>query len=84
MTNVVEELGIPSFKTFMAYKDVFMIDDAEMLECYRHCANIGAIGEFKIDRMLRPQGRNFEGAPSAPDNVETAAVATIRQYRNVI
>ena len=20
-----------------------MIDDAEMLECYRHCANIGAI-----------------------------------------
>ena len=47
MTKVVEELGIPSFKTFMAYKDVFMIDDAEMLECYRHCANIGAIGKLK-------------------------------------
>ena len=47
MTKVVEELGIPSFKTFMAYKDVFMIDDAEMLECYRHCANIGAIGKLQ-------------------------------------
>ena len=45
---------------------------------------IGPSYDFKIDRMLRPQGRNFEGAPSAPDNVETAAVATIRQYRNVI
>ena len=56
MTKVVEELGIPSFKTFMAYKDVFMIDDAEMLECYRHCANIGAIGKLKnrlkIDKCL--------------------------------
>ena len=57
MTKVVEELGIPSFKTFMAYKDVFMIDDAEMLECYRHCANIGAIGKFQ--NILRQMENRF-------------------------
>ena len=43
MTRITNEFGINSFKTFMAYKDVFMIDDAEMLECYRHCQQIGAI-----------------------------------------
>ena len=42
MTRITQEFGIPSFKTFMAYKDVFMLEDDEMLECYRHCAAIGA------------------------------------------
>ena len=43
MTIIARDYGINSFKTFMAYKDVFMIDDSEMLECYRHCASIGGL-----------------------------------------
>ena len=30
MTIIARDYGINSFKTFMAYKDVFMIDDSEI------------------------------------------------------
>ncbi|CAG5078213.1 Oidioi.mRNA.OKI2018_I69.PAR.g8931.t1.cds [Oikopleura dioica] len=43
MTEIINNYGINSFKTFMAYKDVFMLEDDEMLECYRHAAGIGAL-----------------------------------------
>ena len=37
--------GINSFKMFMAYKDVFMLRDNEMLECMKTCRQIGALAQ---------------------------------------
>ena len=42
-----ERCGINSFKMFMAYKDVFMVRDNEMLEIFKTCREIGAIGQVK-------------------------------------
>ena len=33
-----------------------MIDDAEMLECYRHCANIGAIAMVHAENGIKKYG----------------------------
>lgn len=30
-----------------------MIDDAEMMECYRHCANIGAIAMVHAENGMK-------------------------------
>ena len=30
-----EEFGINSFKVFMAYKDVMMLDDHDIIECFK-------------------------------------------------
>ena len=32
---VGEEFGINSFKVFMAYKDVMMLEDDEIIECFK-------------------------------------------------
>jgi len=39
----VDGAGINSFKVFMAYKDVFMLRDNEILECMKTCRSIGGI-----------------------------------------
>ena len=36
-----EEVGINSFKMFMAYKDMMMLRDDEMIECFKTCRKIG-------------------------------------------
>lgn len=43
MEVLVKEYGMNSFKMFMAYKDVFMLDDADLYEVYKQCRNIGAL-----------------------------------------
>ena len=35
--------GINSFKVFMAYKDVFMLDDSELYDVFKTCKKLGAI-----------------------------------------
>ena len=35
--------GINSFKVFMAYKDVFMLDDTDLYHVFKKCKEIGAI-----------------------------------------
>lgn len=35
--------GINSFKFFLAYKDMFMINDEEMYHCLETCKELGAI-----------------------------------------
>ena len=38
---VGEEFGINSFKVFMAYKDVMMLEDDEIIECFKvHCSAV--------------------------------------------
>ena len=43
-----DKVGINSFKMFMAYKDMLMINDGEMLEVFKTCKEIGAIGQVSI------------------------------------
>ena len=35
--------GINSFKVFMAYKDVFMLNDTELYDVFKTCKKLGAI-----------------------------------------
>jgi len=42
MSELVEE-GVPSFKLFMAYPGVFMLDDATIFKAMRTASNIGAM-----------------------------------------
>ena len=35
--------GINSFKMFLAYKDVFMLDDSELYSSFRRCKELGAL-----------------------------------------
>ncbi len=37
--------GINSFKMYMAYKDLIMVRDHEMLEIFKTCRELGAIGQ---------------------------------------
>ena len=39
--------GINSFKMFMAYKDVMMVTDEEMLNIFKTCRAIGALGQVR-------------------------------------
>lgn len=43
MRILCEERGVNSFKTFMAYKDVFMLNDTELYEIFEECRNLGAV-----------------------------------------
>lgn len=49
MEVLVKERGINSFKTFMAYKDVMMINDEEMYHAYKKCGEIGAIAQVHAE-----------------------------------
>ena len=44
-----EEFGINSFKMFMAYKDVFMLRDNDMIETFKNCRQIGAIAQVHAE-----------------------------------
>ena len=43
MAELVKNRGINSFKMFMAYKDVFMLDDEDLYDVYKKCKEIGAL-----------------------------------------
>ena len=44
-----EEIGINSFKCFMAYKDMMMLRDDELLEVFKVCRNIGALAQVHAE-----------------------------------
>ncbi len=75
-----ERCGINSYKMFMAYKDVFMVRDNEMLEVFKTCREIGAIGQVHAEngdvidenqrRLLAKGVTGPEGHPlSRPEEV---------------
>ena len=41
--------GINSFKVFQAYKDVFMIDDGEMLEVFKKTKELKALAQVHAE-----------------------------------
>lgn len=43
MEVLTKEKGVNSFKCFMAYKDSFMINDADMIKLFKKCKELGAI-----------------------------------------
>ncbi|XP_011298465.1 dihydropyrimidinase isoform X2 [Fopius arisanus] len=43
MATLVQEHGVNSFKMFMAYKDLFMLHDEELIEAFSMCKNLGAV-----------------------------------------
>lgn len=49
METLVKEKGINSFKVFMAYKDVFMLDDTDLYNVFKKCKELGAIAQVHAE-----------------------------------
>jgi len=79
-----EEFGINSFKVFMAYKDVMMLDDHDIIECFKMAREVGGIGQVHAEngdvivenckKLLAKGITGPEGHPlSRPEEVEEEA-----------
>lgn len=49
METLAKEKGVNSFKMFMAYKDVFMLQDHELYAAFSQCKEIGAIAQVHAE-----------------------------------
>eukprot|EP00731_Ephydatia_muelleri_P016546 Em0009g970a len=49
MDTLVREKGVNSFKMFLAYKDVFMLRDGELLEVFARCKELGALAQVHAE-----------------------------------
>ncbi|XP_070490848.1 dihydropyrimidinase [Chironomus tepperi] len=49
MAILCKEKGINSFKMFMAYKGLFMLDDSELYETFEHCRDLGALAQVHAE-----------------------------------
>ncbi len=49
MQTLTKEKGVNSFKMFMAYKDVFMLQDSELYAAFSQCKDIGAIAQVHAE-----------------------------------
>ncbi|XP_032874785.1 dihydropyrimidinase isoform X1 [Amblyraja radiata] len=49
MEIIVNERGVNSFKMFMAYKDVFMLQDDELYPAFCQCKKLGAIAQVHAE-----------------------------------
>merc|ERR1711981_1051017 len=79
-----QDVGINSFKVFMAYKDVFMLRDNEIIECFKRVKELGGIGQVHAEngdvivencsKLLAAGITGPEGHPmSRPEEVEAEA-----------
>ncbi|KAK4303427.1 hypothetical protein Pmani_024555 [Petrolisthes manimaculis] len=49
MAELTSEHGINSFKMFMAYKDTWQLDDADMIEAFKTCKEMGALAQVHAE-----------------------------------
>ena len=49
MEELATNHGINSFKMFMAYKDVWQLDDTELYEAFERCRQLGAIAQVHAE-----------------------------------
>lgn len=84
METLSKEKGINSYKVFMAYKDVMMLEDAEMYHTFKKCKELGAVAmvhaenghliaektkEIVTEGITGPEGHLY----SRPEEVEAEA-----------
>ncbi|XP_014228079.1 dihydropyrimidinase isoform X1 [Trichogramma pretiosum] len=85
MATLVQEHGVNSFKFFMAYRDVFMLRDPELIEAFKVCKSLGAVAMVHAENgdiiyentkkllaagVTGPEGHEM----SRPEEVEAEAV----------
>lgn len=64
MKILTQDKGVNSFKMFMAYKDVYMVRDAELYAAFSRCKEIGAIAQVHAENgdliaEVRTASRSF-------------------------
>ncbi|XP_051154972.1 dihydropyrimidinase isoform X2 [Leptopilina boulardi] len=85
MAILARDHGVNSFKFFMAYKDLFMLRDKELIEAFAYCKSLGAVAMVHAENgdiiaentkkllaagVTGPEGHEM----SRPEEVEAEAV----------
>ncbi|XP_024942594.1 dihydropyrimidinase isoform X1 [Cephus cinctus] len=85
MATLIKDNGVNSFKMFMAYRDLFMLRDNELIQAFTACKSLGAVAQVHAEngdlvaentkRLLEAGVTGPEGHEmSRPEEVEAEAV----------
>jgi dihydropyrimidinase len=89
METVVKTYGINSFKHFMAYKGALMVNDDEMYNSFKRCAELGAlplvhaengdvVARMQADLLARgitgPEGHSYSRPPEVEGEAANRAI----------
>jgi dihydropyrimidinase len=89
MATVVNTYGINSFKHFMAYKGALMVNDDEMYNSFKRCAELGAlplvhaengdvVARMQADLLARgiigPEGHSYSRPPEVEGEAANRAI----------
>ncbi|MFO1034474.1 MAG: dihydropyrimidinase [Hyphomicrobiales bacterium] len=89
METVVKTYGINTFKHFMAYKGALMVNDDEMYNSFRRCAQLGAlplvhaengdvVARMQADLLARgvtgPEGHSYSRPPEVEGEAANRAI----------